>query len=280
MLRLLLLPLLLLQFTSVDRLFRDAKYPECEQALQQMMPQASPGKESAEVLWRLSRVNLLLGDAAPDVKTKREFYAVGLEYAERAIEEDPTNPEGYMWHSGNIGRDCNTRSLPEQAKASAKVSKDLNIILNRLGKVGHSSAWHAMAEYYWRHPFKSNDSAINFARRSVATIPSDEIRIVSCLLLADMLQERNWSAEKRASEAASNAEKFKRGKTNTDKYAFYDGSSPRLPWLEGSLTGMSDREEAATVVRYAKERYETCSDIPPAERAEYKNLLNWIKKNL
>lgn len=278
---LLLIPLLLLQFNVVDREFRDAKYASCEQKLQEMLPQAEPGKEKAEVLWRLSRVTLLLGDEASGVKTQREFYARGLQYAEQAIAEDPKNPEGYMWHSGNIGRDCSTRSLPEQAKASGKVQKDLTIILNRLGKVNHASAWHALAELYWRHPFKSTDSGINYARRCVATIPPDEVRLVSCLMLAQMLQERGWSAEKRAREAAANAEKFKDGKNNIEKYAYYDGTNPQLPWLKGkSLQEMSDKEEAAAVVHYAQARYNACKDLPPAEIPEYRNLQEWMKKNL
>lgn len=278
---LLLIPLLLLQFTAVDREFRDAQYTSCEKKLQEMLPQAEPGKEKAEVLWRLSRVTLLLGDAQPAVKSQREFYARGLQYAEQAIAEDPRNPEAYMWHSGNIGRDCTTRSLPEQAKASGKVQKDLTIILNRLGKVNHSSAWHALAELYWRHPFKSTDAAVNYARRSSATIPADEVRLVTLMLLADILHERNWSAEKRAKEAAGNAEKFLSGKNNIEKYACYDGTNPQLPWLKGaSLTEISDREEAAAVLRYAQARYNACKDLPPAEKPELKNLQDRMKKYL
>ena len=277
---LLIIPLLLLQFNSVDRAFRNADYTGCEQALQQMLTQAEPGKESAEVLWRLSRVTLLLGDAAPDVKAQRALYARGVEYADRAIQEDPKNSEGYMWHSGNSGRDCTTRGLAEQAKASVIVQKDLLTILNKLGKASHCSAWHAMAELYWRHPFKSNDTAVNYARRCAATIPSDELRLVSCILFADMLYERNWSAEKRAAQATANAEKFLSGKSITDKYACYDGSDPNLPWLKTSLKEVSDREEAAAVIRYAQARYASFGDVPPAEQAEYKNLMDRSKKYL
>lgn len=272
----LLIPLLLLQFAGVDRLFTEAKYVECEKALQEMLPQAEPGHESSEVLWRLSRAVLLQGDEASTVKAKREFYTRGIEYAEKAIEEDPKNPEAYMWHSGNIGRDCLTRSLTEQAKASGKVQKDLTIILNRLGKSKHSSAWHALAELYWRHPFKSTDAAVNFARRAVATIPSGEVRLITCNLLADILLDRGWGADKRAKEAAGNAEKFQSAKTNIDKYGFYDGSAPQLPWVKGSLGEMTDREEALAVLRYAQSRYNAYPETHAFEQAEYKNLLNRI----
>lgn len=275
---LLLIPLLLLQFAGVDRQITEAKYTECEKALQEMLPQAEPGHECSEVLWRLSRVVLLQGDAAQNVKTKREFYARGIEYAEKAIQEDPNNPEGYMWHSGNIGRDCLTRSLAEQAKASGKVQKDLTIILNRLGKTKHSSSWHALAELYWRHPFKSIDAAVNFARRAVATIPSGEVRLITCILLVDILQDRNWSAEKRAKEAADNAAKFKEAKNNIDKYACYDGSAPQLPWVKGTLGEMSDKEEAAAVLRYAQARYKALPETHGFEQEEYKNLQDRINK--
>lgn len=276
---LLLIPLLVLQFGSVDREFWDAKYTECEQHLLEMLPEAEDGKEKADVYWRLSRVALLQGDGQTATKAKRECYGRGIAYADQAIQEDPKNAEGYMWHSANIGRDCLTRSLPEQAAASKKVQKDLSAILNRLGRVKHSAAWHALAELYWRHPFKSSDAAINYGRRAVITIPGNEVRLVTCILLADMLYERNWSAEKRAREAADNAEKFSSAKSNTDKYGFYDGSAPKLSWLTGEIGSLSDREEAAAVIRYAKARYQARPAAGGYEDSEYKNLQNWIQKH-
>lgn len=276
---LLLIPMLLLQFTAVDKEFRDAKYAACEESLQQMLPEAAPGHEKAEVLWRLSRVTLMLGDAAPDKESKRALYARGIAYAEQGIQEDPGNSECYMWHSGNVGRDCLTRGVTEQAAASVKVAKDLTTILNKLNRADHASAWHALAELYWRHPFKSKDSAINFARRSVVTFPADELRIVTCILLADMLLQRDWSAEKRAAQAKSHASKFAAGKNNIDKYSYYDGAAEQMPWLIGAIGELSDREEADAVIRYAQRRYDTCKDPSPEDRAQYKDLQAWIKKN-
>ena len=272
-------PMLLLQFTSVDRDFRYARYKECEQSLQQMLPQAAPGHERAEVLWRLSRVTLLLGDAAPDKESQRLLYGRGLAYAEQGIQEDPGNSECYMWHSGNLGRDCLTRGITEQVAASTKIAKDLDIILNQLRLDRHCSAWHALAELYWRHPLKSKESAVNYARRAVVTIPADELRIITCLLLADMLQQRDWSAKKRAAQADAHASRFASGKTVTDKFACYDGSSERMPWLGGASGERSDREAAAAVIRYALERYSACKDLTPADRDDYRDLQAWMKKN-
>ena len=276
---LLLIPMLLLQFTAVDKEFRDAHYTTCEQMLQEMLPQAAPGPEKAEVLWRLSRVTLMLAEDKTDKEVKRALYSQGIAYAEQAIQEDPGNSEGYMWHSGNVGRDCLTRGVTEQAAASVKVAKDLNTILNELNRADHASAWHALAELYWRHPFKSKDSAVNYARRAVVTIPADELRIITCLMLADYLYHRDWSTEKRAAQATAHAGKFTAGKNNIDKYAYYDGASVQLPWLKGSLKDVSDREEAAAVIRYAQQRYAACKDPAPLDRDDYRKLQAWIKRN-
>ncbi len=100
---------------------------------------------------------------------------------------------------------------------------------------------------------------------------------MTCILLADMLYERNWNAEKRAKEASGNTDKFRSGKTIIDKYACYDGSGARLPWLNGATGTMSDRQEAAALIRYARERHAACKDLPAADKAEYGNLINWTK---
>ena len=67
--------LAVLQFASVDEEFKyGTDYGKCRESLQQMLPQAQSGKEKAEVLWRLSRVCLVLGENEEDVNAKRSLY--------------------------------------------------------------------------------------------------------------------------------------------------------------------------------------------------------------
>ena len=279
MLRLFLIPLLMLQFTSVDREFRQATdYTACRQTLESMLPQAEAGPEKAEVLWRLARVALMQGDQAADKATKRTFYNQGIRYAEEGIQEDPQNEQCYMWHCANTGRECMTHGMAEQAKKVSVMQNDLVTILDKLGRTHCSEAWQGLSELYWRHPLKSKESAMNCARRAAFTIPSDELRLSTYLYLAQLLEERGWSAEKRAAQAASHAPKFTaRTKSNIDKYALYDGSSDRMPWMKGSIGDMSDREEADALIQYALNHYAACTALTPMDRKDRQDILQWQK---
>ncbi len=277
--KLFLLPMLVLQFTTVDREFRYAtEYTHCQQMLEEMLPQATAGAEKAEVLWRLSRVMLLQGEQAVDKKTKRALYNQGIRYAEEGIQENPKNEQCYMWHSANIGREGMTHGLAEQAKSVSVIQKDFVTILDDLGKDRCSEAWQGMSELFWKHPFKSKESAVNFARRAAYTIPADELRLSTYLYLAQLLDERDWSSDKRAAQARSHADKFaSKTKSNVERYACYDGSSDRMPWLDDELGDYSDKEEADALIKYALKRYAACKDLTPTDRKDYNAIQQWQK---
>lgn len=58
-----------------------------------------------EVLWRLSRVRVLQGDAAPEKsKAQDRFYRDALSIAERAIKADPSAPDGYLRRAAAAGK--------------------------------------------------------------------------------------------------------------------------------------------------------------------------------
>lgn len=274
---------LTLQFTNVDRVFvQKADYAACRDTLMEMLPQAAPGREKAEVLWRISRAWLMIGDNAPSKEEKRNCYAEGIKYADACIAEDPANPEGYLWHCGNIGRDCQTRSLMEQAAVVSKMSADLTTVLDKLGHTDNSQAWQALSAIYWAHPFKSSDAAINFARKAALTIPRGEMRIGTLTNLAELLYKRNWTAKRRASEAETDRSKFAAtAKSNIDKYSYFDGASEEMlaaPWNPVAYTALSDREEALAIAAYAQRIYRECSTHTPVDKNDLKILNNLLKQ--
>lgn len=274
---------LTLQFANLDREFTvKADYAANRDALLAILPEATPGPEKAEVLWRLSRAWLMLGDGAATKEEKRNCYAEGIKYADACIAEDPANPEGYLWHCGNIGRDCQTRKLMEQAAVVPKMSADLTTVLDKLGRTDNSQAWQALSAIYWAHPFKSSDAAINFARKAALTIPKDELRIGTLTNLAEMLYKRNWSAKKRAYEAEANRSRFAaKGKSNIDRYAFFDGASEEklsAPWNPAGYTTLTDREEALAITAYAQRIYRDCKAPSPVDKSDIKTLNNILKQ--
>lgn len=264
-------------FSRADRLFSvEGKYSECLTELEGLLAGVSAPGEKAAVLWRISRVCVVMGQSAPDRDSQLAMYRKGIEAGEKAIAADPANADCYMWHCANVGRDCQLRSLKDQIAALPAMTGDLEKILNGLGRTDCSAAWQALAEIYYNHPFKSNDTAINFMRQAVLTIPAGELRLSTWGFFAKLLSERNWKASKRASEAASHAGPFKSGyKNNIDRYSRLDGRfgpSDKAPWTSAPLWSMSDREEALAVISYAMALYGKSSRKQPGAAQEYKEL--------
>lgn len=277
---LLLIPLLVLQFQSVDKSFADSDYRACEQSLLQMLPQAENGAEKASVLWRLARVNYMLGDAQKEKLARRERFNQGIAYAEQGIKENSRDAQCYMWHCANTGGECQTHSLMEQAKAVPAMTKDLTKILNGLNP-RMSEAWQALSEMYYHHPMKSNDSAINYARTAASYAPADEPRVTTFLYVANLLYERNWSADKRAAQIADHKAKLEKmnGSTNIDRFALSDGMQQARPWTSKALGELSDREEALALAEYAVLRYRACQDPAAVERRDFQTLQQWMQKH-
>ena len=270
-----------LGFGPVDSLFHAGALQPCKEGLETLLTQADSDKEKAQVLWRLSRVTLLEGEAVQGKEARRSVFDKGADYAQKGMKLDPSNEKCYLWHCANLGRSLQTRPMMEQASAVPLLLSDLTTILDKLGKTSYSEAWQALAEIYYNHPFKSNDAAINFTRRAVACIPKGELRLSTYLSLAKMLHKRDWSASKRLSAIESNQDKFEKGKaSNIERYSCYDGHygpGGTAPWSSRALSQLSDREEAAAIVSYALRRYQRASAHTPVDKEDYRQLQAFAK---
>lgn len=242
----------------------------------------SGSAQSYEELCRKSLEQLEAGENAADVNAQRAAFAKGIEYAEAAIKLDPNKPDGYMWRCGNKGRDCQTRSMMEQNSAVGKMLDDIATILDKLNCTDYAAAWHALAEIYFRHPFKSTDAAVNFTRKTISCIPKGENWLQTYTLLAEILYDRDWSADKRASAQKKSVDKFgKQYKSNFDKYAFFEGSlgvDYVCPWNGKKIGEASDREEARSLAVYAKKIYEKTADKTEYDTKYYKILTEMTSK--
>ena len=273
--------ILAINFAQLDQAFtRSTNYATLNDELVQLLEKAESPAEKAGLYWRISRNYLLQGQQEAKRDAKRACFGEGMRYAGLAIRENPKDPQGYMWHCANVGRDCQTRSVMEQASAVPKMSADLTMILDKLGRTDCSEAWQALSEIWWAHPFKSSDAAVNFARKAALTIPKGELRITTLTRLADLLYQRNWSAEKRAAAATENSKKYTAGaKSNIDKYVFFDGapaSELSSPWTTSPLADLSDRDEARAIAAYAQRIYRAFPNPSPIEQQDYRILLKLL----
>lgn len=269
-------------FTKADALFTSTKFAESKEELISLLNTAAPGVEKASVLWRLSRICVILGQDETTKEGKREVFGKGIQYAEQAIKENPKEAQAYMWHSANVGRECQTRSMMEQAKKVSVMMNDLTMILDKLGRKDCSEAWQALAEIYYNHPFKSTDAAANFTRQAALTIPQGELRLSTYALLAKILMERGWTAEKRQSEAAKNNSKFNVSSiSNIDKYTYLDGSLSKgttPAWSNKPYIQLSDKEEASDILNYSTKLYTNTQNKNSVMEKDYKLILELKKK--
>ena len=278
--KVLILILAMLSFHDVDeKLVYEGAYGQSLRMLEEMLPKAESPAEKAGVLRRLSEVAMHLGEKEKDNAARQAWFTKGLSYAEQAIKAYPSDPEGYIWHCANTGRDCQTRKLSDQIAAVPVMTADLATILDKLGRTDFSSAWHALAEIYRNHPFKPDDAAVNFSRKAISCIPDGEMRLEAYILLAEVLYKRNWKAEKRSSEMEADRVRFDRKySSNIEKFSFFggrEGAGAVTPWSgEKSLGRMGDREEAMSILAYAKRRYAAFGRVPYQQRREYARLLS------
>ena len=282
MFKLMILAAVVASFFSLDRDFRyKCNYREVHDSLVVMLDRTFPGKDKAQVYWRLSRTALMMGENAQGKAEKRIFFTKGIEYAELGMKEDSWSRECYMWHCANLGRDCQTRNIMEQAAAVPKMMKDLTTILDKMVAVDYSEAWQALSEIYYNHPMKSSDAALAYARKAATCIPSDELRISTYTYLAQLLYKRNNSARKRELEAGQNCEEFNKSySSNIDKFAYYNGTKSYMPWSVKPYSSLSDREEAALVASYARGVYTSCSNPTPLDKEDYNKLVEFTEKFL
>ena len=267
-------------FVSVDRDFKyKCDYKANHDTLLVMLENTTDANDKAEVYWRLSRASLMMGAAEQTKAGKRAHFGKGKEYAELGLKLNPNSKECYMWHCANVGRECQTRSLMEQAKAVPAMTKDLTTMLDKLGHTDYSEAWQALSELYYNHPLKSDEAAINFARKAATCIPDNELRISTYINLAQLLHKRNWSAGKRADAADGNAGKFNRTvKSNIEKYSYFDGAKASMPWCSKPFTTLSDREEVIAIIDYAKGLFNANANPTPIDKQDYAALLEVEQK--
>ena len=114
--------------------------------LQTMLKDAKSGEEKAEVLWRLSRVCVDLGDKMDEKDKNGKFaiYTEGENYALQSIEAKP-NYLAYLWKCANIGRYGQTKGVMDSLGKVKPMKADLRVITDDFKVLDSSEAWYTLA---------------------------------------------------------------------------------------------------------------------------------------
>ena len=276
-----------LDFTSVDKLYDSGTdYKKVYDTLQTMLKTAKAGEEKSEVLWRLSRVCVDLGDKLDekDKNGKFDIYTEGENYAIQSIAEKP-NYTAYLWKCANIGRYGQTKGVMDSLGKVKPMKADLRVITDDFKVLDSSEAWYTLAVLNDAVPgILGGDSvaAVSYMRAACDTIPAKYIYGGTYKALAEMLYDRNWSADKRAKEIKKIQAKWdKETKSNFDKYAYYEGANgaDAIPkWVNTKLSAMSDRQEALVILKYAQNVYNSRKEHTASDDKNYKEIQELIEK--
>ncbi|MGD1816911.1 MAG: hypothetical protein ACPKNR_07765 [Pleomorphochaeta sp.] len=271
-----------IDFSKADDLYLKDDMDQTTSILQEKLNLAKTDEEKSEVYWRLSRVQVNLGDKTESNNEKLKIYNEGLDYALKSIELH-NNSLAYLWKASNIGRIGQTTGILKSLAAASDMRGDLKIIVNDFDNLTSSETWYVLGSLYTSVPggfisFGNNNFGISYFRKAIDTIPDDVVYPNHYKALAEALYKRNWDKTKRSKELKTMYSSWDKASNSYDKFAYYEGNEKgnNIPYYSSvALNKMSDRQEAVMLLNYAIAKfnvwpYHTHSEIEAIE--EINNL--------
>lgn len=279
-----------LDFTAVDALYDGERYDACKTELLKMRSLAATAEEESEVLWRLSRVALGLGDELDKKDKDGRFaaYEEGEEYANLSIARHP-NAFAYHWKASNIGRWGQTKGPLNSLGKAKGMLEDLTVVVNDFAIDDYTETWYVLSSLYYELPgaplsFGNNDWAISYMRRAMDTLPEHKLYPGHYKRMAEELWGRNWNAKKRGKELAKMQSSWNKGGSNLERYRYYEGKDggKTIPFYSSvTLDRMSDRQEAEMILAYLEAKAKTFTPVLPSEQRTLNEIselrASWLK---
>lgn len=254
---------------QADDLYWGDTYEEAEALLLSALAKETDSTEKAEILWRLSRVTLGIGDELGELgATKDELFAIyekAETYAKDSISVNPT-AWGYVYKASSVGRWGETKGPLNALSKAAPMKEDFSKVIDTYKVYDNTISWYVLGQLYFQLPgwpisFGNLEYAISYTRKALDTIPSHTMYPNHFKALAEMLWKRGWSAGTRNSKInAYQKEWAKAGKTELEKHVYYEGfnGSGHVPFYSPvALNKMSDKQEAVMLLQYAISRFPT-----------------------
>ena len=260
---------------KADSLHESEKHEEAEAFLLKSLDDVKMGRDKAEILWRLSRAALNIGDLKEEEgASSADLLAVfekGQKYADDAIRYDQKNHLGYYWKSANIGRWAQTKGILDSLFKAGPM-RDLLKSAVAL-EPDHSQSYYVLGQLYEQVPgfpisFGNVDYSVSLGRKSVDLLEAryemgieKEIDYDFYTELAKHLYKRNWVSDKRMRDQKRKRSQYESAKHPLEKNFHYEGLVELEP--------ISDREEAKRLLEWTIEKFES---LPRLKRSEAKDL--------
>ncbi|WP_422480605.1 hypothetical protein [Pleomorphochaeta sp. DL1XJH-081] len=267
---------------QADALYWNDRLEEAQELLLDSLNVASDATEKAEILWRLSRVTLAMGDEREVLGASDDELFATYEKAEKFAMDSlalAELPDAIVYKASSIGRWGETKG-PLNALSKAKPMRDdFTHLIDEMGIKDRTISWYVLGQLYFQLPgwpisFGDLDTAISYTRKAIDTIPPENLYPGHFKALAEMLWKRDLSTSKRNSELKSMEKDWKKnaGKSTVDQHAYYEGANGpgATPFYSPvALNKMSDRQEAVMLLQYAVAKYNVW---PFHSRADKRNL--------
>ncbi len=231
------------------------------------LDEAELDSEKAEILWRLSRVQLTVTDDILDSKENKELrlteYGKAQSYAEESIKlEDSANAEHWLSSAiGRIGQVNGPLNSLSKAKPMYEIIKRVQNDFN----ADMSDSWYVLGILFNELPgspvsFGNSKEAISYMKKCMDTQDNvNRSNLTNYLETAEQLYKRNWDSKKRAKEFEKMKSKYNAETIPTEKMRYYEGRDGKATmgfYCSIPLAEISDRQEAITILRYAIAVYE------------------------
>jgi len=272
-----------------DALDEQGRYEAARDLLTQSLTTSISSADQADIYARLSREELNIADRDHGSGKSNDavisVYEQGAAYADRAIQADPTNAEGYFWKSGNIGK----IGLLKGVMASLDSVPVIKSLLSKTVELdnNHAKGFYALGQLYaklpgWPISFGSVEHAVSLARKAVELQEQDvragrypTLDYGFYLELARDLHQRNWDAQKRKREQVADRTKYEQTQDIVERNFYYEG--------QVALPNTSDREEAAgllqrTISLIDQKKGATDRDLRTLHEAE-QTLAEWQRRS-
>lgn len=144
--------------------------------------------KSYEALWKASRAAVDIGEMESNAETRKQIYRNAEQYARRAVEANPADPEGHFHLARSLGRTALSLGKRDRVKYAGEVRTHALHALERNPK--HAGALHVMG--MWNAEIMRLSAIQRFAAKN--------------LLGGKIFSEASWKEAVRYMEAAVAAE--------------------------------------------------------------------------
>ena len=261
---------------SDDLSYRDHN-KESFDLLESALPSVSSDQERARIYWRLSRDTLNVADGekakGESSETLLALYKKWESYADQAIAADPSNPKGYFWKAGNMGRWGQTRGI----MVSLSLADPIRKLVTRAAELNPNAGdpWFVLGQLYDQVPgfpfsFGNVIWAVSLGRKAIDARKAEVAQGVErdvpydyYVQLARHLMKRNWSAAQRSNEQSGEAARYNSISDVVEKNDYYEGAA--------EIPSGSDRDEARQISRRVISQLEAKSDRTKKDDTDLKN---------